>query len=192
MVSGEHERGSISIAYSPSGRELEVGAQQIPHHAQLVVGEERGRAAAPVHLAHAAVVACERGLHPDLHAQVVQVTGGAGLVARDHLVAAAVEADRVAEGQVDVERERLVHRADQARAHGLLEGLRVEGLDEAVRRRVAGVARAQLVEALHEIEVDLGGQRLGARGALAGAEVFGVTTESMDRIFRQWRAGVLT
>jgi hypothetical protein len=146
------------------GLELEIGAQHVPDDAHLVVGEERRRAPAPVHLAHAAVLAGERGLHPDLQAKVVQVAGGARLVARDDLVASAVEADRVAEGQVHVQRERLPDGADGPGAHRLGEGLRVVRLVEAVRRRIAGVAGAELVEALDQIEVDHGRERLGARG----------------------------
>ena len=79
-----------------------MGVDQLHQPAHLIVQQERGRAAAPMEL-HYIVAAIQRFcLHCQLAPKVLDVLGGTTVILRDDLVTAAVIADRVAEGDVDV------------------------------------------------------------------------------------------
>jgi hypothetical protein len=121
-------------------------AQRRHHSRQLGVGQEGRRAAAEVQLRHARRRA-ERVVHEvDLGVERVQVSGGALVVLRDHLVAGAVVAQRLAERDVHVHRQRRC-RTGRALREGARDVGRAVGLDEAVGGRIRGVARPWRVEA---------------------------------------------
>ena len=84
------------------GGERKTAADHGHQRAQLVVREERRSAAAPVQLADALVRAEEIAHELELASEVADVLRGTPAVLRDHLVAAAVVADRAAERQVHV------------------------------------------------------------------------------------------
>ena len=142
-------------------------AGQVPHQVRhLVAGEERGRAAAPVQLNDGCAALEDRGHGVDLAREIADVLRAAAVVLGDDLVAAAVEADRVAERQVDVQRERVVGallRAGDKRVD-VVRG--AEAVVEAVRRGVGGVARARLVVLADEVgvECEVGGGKVHGNG----------------------------
>jgi len=73
--------------------------------------------------------------------QVADILGRSAMVAGDDLVAAAVVADALAEGQMHVNGKRLADAADVALGEPLPQLGIAEGLDEAVRGGIRGVAR---------------------------------------------------
>src|SRR5690606_37144625 len=83
------------------------GAPERAHErTHLVVRDEGRRAAAPVQLLDRTLPAEQFRLQLDLAVQRFEVGRGAAAILRDDLVARSVEADRGAERQVHVERER--------------------------------------------------------------------------------------
>jgi hypothetical protein len=80
----------------------ELGADHVHQLRELRLAEEGRAAASPVHLRYRAVIAEPPGHQTDLPPQVLQVLGRAPVILGDDLVAGAVVADRVAEGQVYV------------------------------------------------------------------------------------------
>jgi hypothetical protein len=90
------------MEYSPLGTRREVLADRRHQLAHLVVRQEGRRAAAPVQLHHLAAALQAAGLQLHFFAEVFQVLGRAAMVLGDDLVAGAVVADRVAEGDVHV------------------------------------------------------------------------------------------
>src|SRR5690606_32363988 len=97
----------------------------------------------------------EQAAHqPQLGVERVEVLSGGFLVTRTDLVAGAVVADAPAEGDVEVEAERLV-RAVGAFQDGLPVVGGAESVVEAVRARVRRVARRAAPESLDQLVVDL-------------------------------------
>ena len=145
---GRHgARVDLDGVFAPR-HQAEVAPQHGHQLAQLVVAEEGGRAAAQVQLADGLAGADARHVQVHLAAQVAQVGRAAVVVLGDDLVAGAVVAQRFAERNVHVQRQRQRHGGRAGAA--LLQRLDVIGLaerlDEAVRRRVRGVARPGHVE----------------------------------------------
>ena len=66
------------------------------------MGEEGGRTAAQVQLKHFPRAPQAGGLEIDFLFEVFEILGRAAVVLRDDLVAGAVVADRIAEGDVEV------------------------------------------------------------------------------------------
>ena len=127
------------------GRDGECAAQPTHQRRHFVARQERRRAATPVKLLHGRCAFDQRRDEVDLAPDVRDVLGRAAVVLREDLVACAVIADRVAERQVHVQRQRL-RRADMV---ALGERVDVVGGREAVVEAVGGrirrVARAEAV-----------------------------------------------
>jgi hypothetical protein len=141
-------------------------APQVGHQfAHLFVRQIGRGAAAKVQLLDQLRILADAGeqaaLHLDFALQVGQVSSGLLAVFGDDLVAGAVVADRVAERDVDVQRERARVAAGAAVGHRMQVVAVAEAVREAVGGRVGGIARAGLAEAGDQagIEVD-GGLRL--------------------------------
>ncbi|MNX08590.1 hypothetical protein D3C86_382930 [compost metagenome] len=133
--------------------EGERAAQQGHQFAQFFVVEKGRRAAAQVQLADGRTGPELRDLQRHFACEVVEVLPPALAVLRHDLVAGAVVAQRFAERDVHVQRQRL---AGRVRIAPQVQRLRVvagaEGLDEAVGRGVRGVARAGHVEAAQQLD----------------------------------------
>ena len=95
------------------------GAQRGHHARQLGIAEEGRRAAAEVQLRDRLAGAEVRDVQGDLLVERIEVLGGALVVLGDHLVARAVVAQRLAERDVHVDRQR-ARAADHAAARGAL------------------------------------------------------------------------
>ena len=132
------------------GRDLEALGQRRPQPGQARLVEKRGRAAAEVDAGDAAPPAQLRGHQLDLVEQRRQVAIDAPEVVGDDHVAAAIAAQRRAERNVQVERERLIDAAERAQVIGRAE-IFVPGGDG----RIAGVARTGHVQLLQELVGDL-------------------------------------
>ncbi len=123
--------------------------------AHLGVRNEGRRTAAPVQLLDLTAGVEETGLHVDLAVQTLQVRRGAATVLGHDLIAGTVVADRVAERQMEIQR--------QGASVGVAarSGLAVLGLAEAFvelhRRRIRGIAWAGAVIAADQfgIETDI-------------------------------------
>ena len=139
--------------------EAEMPLQRIDRLVQLRGRQEVRRAAAEVQLDHFAV-AVEHGRREfDLTVQPGQVDFAARQVARDHAVAAAVEARARAERHVDVQRQAARDRIPVAHLRGLAQLRLAEGLRELGRRRVGRVTRTRAVVAPQQFGVK-GGVRI--------------------------------
>jgi hypothetical protein len=136
----------------------EMLAQQGHQRAQLVVGEEGGRAAPQVQLADGLALAAMGRMQGHLACQVVQVDGGAIVVARHDLVAGAVVAQRLAERHMHIQRQR--HGARCGTRFALLKRqdivLGTESLYETVGRGERGVSGPRYVEATQQLWGDSG------------------------------------
>ena len=149
-MSAETLRGSTSIEISASGANAKW-PRSIPISVRhLVPREERRRAAAQVQLLDLRAALDQAAHDLDLAAHVLDVLGAAPVILGDHLVARAVVADRVAERDVHVQRQRrrrplLVARVE--RVDVLLGG---DAGVEAVGGGIRGVARAESVVLLHQ------------------------------------------
>ena len=140
------------------GQQAEAPAQRRHHRSEFFVGQEGGRAAAQMQLRHRRMPAQRRGHEVHLDLQCGQIGQGALVVAGDDLVAGAVVAELLAEGDVDVDRQRLGGAALGQRLQMLG---RLVGLDETVGGRVGGVARAGHVVAPH-----VGVKQVGVQGSV--------------------------
>ncbi|MEI2695157.1 MAG: hypothetical protein V9E90_08810 [Saprospiraceae bacterium] len=85
-----------------AGQQTEMLADDVHQASHFVVRKESRCAAAEVQLNHVATAVQRRFLHRDFLAQVLDVLGGTAMVLGDDLVAGAVVANRIAEGDVDV------------------------------------------------------------------------------------------
>ena len=133
--------------------ELEVLHRRRLEGAQLVRRVVGRRAAAPVELPHAAPIAQPLRHSGDLLLDGPEVAAGHVVLRRDDDVAAAVVAALGAEGQVDVEAQRLVH-AGRGGVETLAQGGGIHAVVELGRRRVRGVPRPGPVVALDEVGGD--------------------------------------
>jgi len=114
-----------------------VALGQHRHHLlEFGIAEEGRRAAPEVQLLESARTGQQAADEIGLRLQRIQILGGALVMARDDLVAGAVEADLVAERNVHVNRQR--RRRGQVAALGEAgrERLGIERLDEAIGGRI--------------------------------------------------------
>jgi hypothetical protein len=157
------------------GREPEGAAQHRHQAGELVVGQEGGRAAAEVDLRDGLPVPEFAHVQIDLALERLEVRLRPVMVTRDHLVARAVVADLLAERDVHIDRHRARAGDDSAAVSALPQRLPVvlgrEGLDEAIGRRVRGVARPGNVEPAEQVLRDRDG-RTAARGVRVGLGPF--------------------
>jgi hypothetical protein len=134
------------------GHETEGAAQGRQQLREFVVAQEGGRAATEVQLRHRLRRAQLSRDESDLLSQVGQVGRRAVVVARDHLVARAVVADRLAEGDVHVNGERAgpagqCTDALRTLSQGLCILIRPVSLDETIRGGIRCVARPLNIQA---------------------------------------------
>ena len=130
-------------------------AAQHPHQRRhLVPREERRRAAAEVHLLDLRAAFDQAAHDLDLAADVLDVLGAAPVILRDHLVAGAVVADRVAERHVHVQRQGRRRPLLVARVQRVDVALRGDPGVKAVGGGVRGVARTEPVVLLHQDGVE--------------------------------------
>ena len=115
-----------------------------PHQlAHFGGADEGGRAAAPVQLRDGPRPVEQRALQRDFPVQVVEIRNGVAAVLGDDLVAGAVKADRVAERNVDIQRQRFAGGVAGQGQLPILGG--GEALVKLHGGRVGGVAGAGLV-----------------------------------------------
>ena len=145
-------------------QDAERPAHQTHELCEFLVGKEGGRAAAQVQLRKPLPAPQFLHVQFDLARQQFQVARGAVVVLGDDLVAGAVVAERVAERDVHVQRQRR-RTADDRTFGTLAQRLAVfggpEGFHEAVGGGVGGVAWPRDVEAA---QLGIGQRRLGGRG----------------------------
>ena len=154
------------------GGDLEAGGDGAVEPFALSRGEVGRRAAAPVELVEPTARSEARGKQVELALDGLEVGDLGSVVRRDHDVAAAVGAPRLAERDVDVHRQRGI-----GRPGGHCEALTIGGLVEAGveqrRRGVGGVARSG--------PVVLGKQLRGERGQSEGRGVVHIRSQSWTR-----------
>ena len=143
--------------------EREALRERLHHERELVVREEGRRAAAEVELLE--LGGARDGLLHEVGfaADHLDVLGAAGVVARDDLVAAAVEADVVAEGNVHVEREVGGLLRVSAAGEGLAVVFGTEARVESVGgriRRVAGGGHVEFAQEVHFGQFNAAGCRI--------------------------------
>ena len=119
------------------GNQLEMFAYHMEYAFKLVVAQESRSAAAEMQLGEPVPPAQVRGEQFHFFFEVFDVGIGAAFVFGDDFVAAAVVTDGVAEGNVDIERQRFVERADAAQ----FECFDIFGFTEAVVEAVGGGIR---------------------------------------------------
>ena len=134
--------------------QVEMALDHVEQVGELDVAQESRRATAQVQLRHLVTSAEMLDLQLELAREVAQVFGRLAVVLGDDLVAGAVVAQRLAEGDMHIERERQRHRAGPALLERLDIVVATKGLDEAVGGRVRGVARPRHIEAPEKLLVD--------------------------------------
>ncbi len=125
--------------------ELEMGGDDRHQLLQLIRLEERGRPSAPMELRQPAVAVQGFRHEPCFGRQVAEVLACPRMIPCHDLVAGTVEADRVAERQVNVHGQGARHGPETALAQPGTVGMLVESFDEPVRggiRRVPGACMA--------------------------------------------------
>ena len=138
---GELDLARIHLdADLPLFGEMEVLPQHGHQSAGLGFIQIGGRAAAPVQLGHQPLLE-QRGLCLDLLLEVIEVLVSLVAVTGDHLVAAAVVAELVTEGDVHVKRQV----ARRILARGLDEVRITEALVELQRSGIGGITRAAVI-----------------------------------------------
>jgi len=152
------------------GRETEVAAQVGHQVVHLGVGKIGRGAAAEMQLLDLVHAGEQRALHGDLALQVGEIGRGLLALPGDDLVAGAVVADRVAERNVQVERERAGAAAGAQAGHGMQVVAVAEFLAEAVGGRIGGIARAVLAEALEQVQVDVDAGSCDGLGCRVGKD----------------------
>jgi len=131
----------------PLRRERELPPEHRQQPPQALVVKEGRRSASQVQLADHRPPAQFGDLQRHFALQVVEVFDRPMLVAGNDLVASAVIAERFAERQVDVERQRApVHPGGGPLVDGLDIVVRSEGIHESICRRVRGITRTGDVE----------------------------------------------
>jgi len=136
------------------GRNAERTTERADHARQFGVRQEGGRAAAEVKLRYHRRAAECIGIQGDLGVQRVQVLTGALVVLGDDLVAGAVVAQRLAERDVNVHRQRRVRTHDGtlgALVQHAQAVMGTKGFDETVCGGVGGVAGAGGIEFAQQI-----------------------------------------
>ena len=122
--------------------------------AHLSVGQVGRRATAPMQLLDPRLIAEQLSLQTDLALEIIQVGGSLRGLSGDDLVARAVEANRVAERNVNVEGKRTAHRPEISLAGPSAVGIGAKRLDEAVRGRIRCVPGPVAIEPADQIEID--------------------------------------
>ena len=142
-----HLQGELALG----GRSEVEGLVQRRHQlAELGVAQIGRRAAAQVQLGHAPGLVEQRPLHPDLLLEPLEVLGGTLGVVGDDLVAGAVVAEALAEGDMHVDRQRLGRLGPVAALGRGAVVILGEGRMELGRRGVGGIARPGTVILLHQ------------------------------------------
>ena len=138
------------------GIQLEMLPQELHEPRQLVIRKKRGRAAAQVQLAHGQALAATLGVQLHLAPEVVQIPHGPAVVTRDHLVAGAVVAHRLAEWHMHIQRDR--RDAGRGMRGPLTQGLEVVSLAKTAGEPVGcgkrGIARAAHIKAAQQFGSD--------------------------------------
>ena len=134
-------------------REMEVQAQDAHELGELRIAQEGRRAAAQVQLRHRSARAELFDDQRHLVVQRLEIGRRALVVAGDHLVARAVVAKRLAEGDVDVHGQGRADRfgRDVPCPEGRIELRRAEAIAEAIRGRIGGVARPGSLDAAQDV-----------------------------------------
>ena len=132
-------------------RQVEPAPGLVHQLAHLVLADEGRGAAAPVELIHPPAPVEEGALHLQLAVNPVQIGLGQAAVLGRHLVAGAVEADRVAEGDMEIERQGPAGLVAPRAGRPVLR--RAETIVKLHRRRIGGVAGAALVVAADQVQV---------------------------------------
>ena len=154
------ERGHPGIRLQSDlgvGEEFEVVGDGPEDLAHLVRGEMGGRAPAPMELEHPAARRKGRRHHGEFLLEVLDVVAHHVLAPGDHHVAAAEVAAVLAEGNVDVEGERILAPA-VGRGETLVVLLGAEGVVELGRGGIARVARPRPVVSGEKFAGHLGGR----------------------------------
>ncbi len=148
-------------------RKREAGVQHPHQHRHFVAREERRRAAAEVQLLDPRAAFDEAAHDLDLAADVLDVLGRAPVVLGDDLVARAVVADRVAERDVHVQRQRRGGPLVVARGERVDVVLGLDAGVKAISSGVRGVARTEPVVFLHQggVEDEVGSGGVGHCGS---------------------------
>ena len=141
-----------------SGRKEEGTVDRQAQAGQLLGREEGRGSAAEVHLAHRPPAVDPPGDHRDFPLEVVDVLGRRGVAPGDDRVAAAVPAERLAERQMEIERDR-TGPGPVVVADRILQGPVVHRVRETVGRRIGRVPRSGDGVLADEPEVERGRRR---------------------------------
>jgi len=136
------------------GGARQAGIERPHERGELLARKEVGRAAAPVQLADLGAPTEKRREQLEFALEVGDILARAAVVARHDLVAAAVVANALAEGQMHIDRQRLADAADIALGEPLAKLVLAERLDEAVGRRIRRIARPAHIVRTDEHRVD--------------------------------------
>lgn len=132
----------------PARHQLKVSLEHGHHITQFSVTQERWGSSSQVKLAHLLALAQVLRDEVDLSREIVKVFRALAVMFGDELVAGAVVANRLAEGDVDIDRECSGGTGLSSIGECIAQVFWPERLNEAVCGRVGGVARTRNVVAL--------------------------------------------
>ena len=128
-------------------------ASSIHQSTNLVVVEKGRGTTTPVQLLHDTRAIKQRPLHLKLFGDPIQIRGGLGPILGRNLVATTIEADRVTEWDMEIERERTQRIFLIGTFHHFLVLLRAKPFMELYRSRIRGVTRPRLVVTTDQIHI---------------------------------------
>ena len=139
--------------------QLEIIADRAHHMTQFVIAQESGGAAAEMQLFDTAILAQQDSLHFDLFDQVAHILVGLAEIFGNDFITGAIEAQGIAERDVDIQRQRAADAAHLAFPHPLRVHFGIKRLDEAIGSRIGGIARSILVQTTDQVQINF---QLGA------------------------------
>jgi hypothetical protein len=92
-------------------------------------------------------------LHGHFLDQIAYIFGSLAAILGDHFVAGAVKTQRVAERNMDIQRQRTGDAANFAFCHPLAIATGIESFNEAICSRIRGIARAVLIQPAYQLQV---------------------------------------
>ncbi|KAG1244671.1 hypothetical protein G6F65_021666 [Rhizopus arrhizus] len=155
--------GNLGVCFKPEAR-----AQVLHQPGEFVVGQEGWRATTKMQLRHRNARAQFLDMQRDVLRQRIQIAGGAFVMTRHHLVTGAVVTDRVAERDMDVQRQGRGRAGDAPLLQRLPVVLLAESGVIAISRGVRGVSRPILVQPCQQLGREKG--RAGGWGRRCGTE----------------------